>query len=128
MPVRKRISNAVGLDLYSLQVYKNFDVNSFTPDTEFTKYALIEVNDFIDIPIDLQQYTLNGGLYAVFLHKGLAEQFPKTMEFIFSQWLPSSAYALDDREHFEILGERYKRNDPSSEEEVWIPIKLKKNS
>jgi AraC family transcriptional regulator len=39
--------------------------------------------------------------------------------------LPNSAYALDDRAHFEVLGEKYKNNDPSSEEEIWIPIKVK---
>jgi hypothetical protein len=27
--------------------------------------------------------------------------------------------------HFEVLGDKYKNNDPSSEEEVWIPIKPK---
>jgi AraC family transcriptional regulator len=30
-----------------------------------------------------------------------------------------------DRSHFEIMGEKYKLNDPNSEEEVWIPIKMK---
>lgn len=27
--------------------------------------------------------------------------------------------------HFEVLGEKYKDNDPTSEEEIWIPIKAK---
>jgi AraC family transcriptional regulator len=39
--------------------------------------------------------------------------------------LPNSAYELDDREHFELLGEKYKNNDPNSEEEIWIPIRPK---
>lgn len=30
---------------------------------------------------------------------------------------------MDDRAHFEVLGERYKNNDLSSEKEIWIPIK-----
>jgi AraC family transcriptional regulator len=38
----------------------------------------------------------------------------------------SKEYELDDRPHFEILGDKYKNNDPNSEEEIWIPIKLKK--
>jgi AraC family transcriptional regulator len=42
-----------------------------------------------------------------------------------TEWLPNSAYALDDRPHFEALGEQYKNNDPNSEEEIWIPIKPK---
>jgi AraC family transcriptional regulator len=40
--------------------------------------------------------------------------------------LPNSNYHLDDRPHFEILGEKYKNADPGSEEEIWIPIKAKK--
>lgn len=40
-------------------------------------------------------------------------------------WLPASDYNLDNRPHFEVLGEKYKNNDPTSEEEIWIPIKLK---
>jgi AraC family transcriptional regulator len=36
-----------------------------------------------------------------------------------------SAYDLDNRPHFEILGEKYKNESPDSEEELWIPVKLK---
>jgi AraC family transcriptional regulator len=39
--------------------------------------------------------------------------------------LPGSDYSLDSRAHFEILGKKYKHDDPNSEEEVWIPIKIK---
>jgi hypothetical protein len=31
---------------------------------------------------------------------------------------------LDDRPHFEVLGSKYRNNDPESEEETWIPTKL----
>jgi AraC family transcriptional regulator len=30
---------------------------------------------------------------------------------------------LDQRPHVEVMGEKYKNNDPDSEEEIWIPIK-----
>lgn len=39
--------------------------------------------------------------------------------YIFATWLPSSAYVLDNRPHFEVLGAKYKSNDPGSEEEIW---------
>jgi predicted transcriptional regulator YdeE len=32
---------------------------------------------------------------------------------------------IDNRPHFEVLGDKYKNNDPSSEEEIWIPIRKK---
>ncbi|MFM9945765.1 MAG: GyrI-like domain-containing protein, partial [Bacteroidia bacterium] len=44
---------------------------------------------------------------------------------IYGTWIPNSEYNLDNRPHFEILGEKYKNNHPDSEEEIWIPIKPK---
>ena len=38
---------------------------------------------------------------------------------------PNSDYKPDDRPHFELLGAKYKNDDPDSEEEIWIPIKRK---
>jgi AraC family transcriptional regulator len=67
---------------------------------------------------------LNGGLYAVFNYKGLNTD-NRIFIHIFTEWLPSSGYVLDERPHFEILGEKYKNNDPESEEEIWIPVKPK---
>ncbi len=120
---RKAIKNAIGAALYSLQVYDNQHYfKNFNPHTEFTKWAAIEVGDFKNIPNGL---FLDAGLYAIFLHKGPASDFPKTWQFIFSQWMPNSEYELDNRPHFELLGPKYKNNDPKSEEEVWIPIRKK---
>lgn len=61
------------------------------------------------------------GLYAVFDYKGSSEVH-KFIQYIYTSWLPNSEYKLDHRPHFEVLGEKYKNNDPNSEEEIWIPI------
>jgi len=126
MPRRKEIMQVTVPDLISMQVYyPPFAIDSFTPQTEFTKWAAVEVSDFNSIPTGMQTYTLTGGLYAVFLYRGDPRAFQSTFQYIFYQWLPASPYVLDDREHFEVLGEKYKNNDPDSEEEIWIPIKKK---
>ncbi|MGZ3882835.1 MAG: GyrI-like domain-containing protein [Bacteroidia bacterium] len=126
MQQRRHISNALGPDLYSIQVYNGFlEPQQFNPQTLFQKWAAAEVSDFNSIPAGMQSFTLPGGLYAVFMHKGAAATGAKTFHYIFSTWLPASEYVLDDRPHFEILGEKYKNNDPASEEEIWIPIKKK---
>lgn len=123
---KKEILNVVGSDLYSMQVYDQLlDIKNFNPQLEFTKWAAIEVEDDINMPEGMETYELSGGLYAVFIHQGTASNFKDTFQFIFSQWLPQSDYELDDREHFELLGEKYKNDHPDSEEEVWIPVKLK---
>jgi AraC family transcriptional regulator len=70
----------------------------------------------------MEPFRLEGGLYAVFDFKGSGND-KSIFQYIFGTWLPGSDYNLDNRPHFEVLGEKYKNNDPGSEEEIWIPIK-----
>ena len=127
MPKLKGIANQVGQDKYSLQVYGSDYFSNFDPNREFVKWALVEVTDFDNIPTDLEAFTLKGGQYAVFIHRGDTTEFYKTAQYIYGVWLPNSVFELDDRPHFEVLGKKYKNNDPASEEEVWIPVKPRGN-
>lgn len=123
---RKEIKNNLTNDLFSMQVYdKSLNFVNFTQDTVFEKWAAAEVSDFNNIPADMEPFTLTGGLYAVFHHYGAASTGPATFRYIFGTWLPNSVYSLDNRPHFEILGEKYKNEDPDSEEDIWIPIRIK---
>jgi AraC family transcriptional regulator len=122
MPRLKQIETRVGNNLYSLQVYDEGYFQRFDPTREFEKWALAEVKNFSVIPDEMEPFELPGGLYAVFQHKGMGTEI---FQFIFSEWLPNSGYALDNRPHFEILGEKYKQGSPDSEEEIWIPVKKK---
>lgn len=121
---RQLINNQVGSSLYSLQVYPDMYFESFNPNNEFQKYALIEVNDFNDNQSNMINFIIPKSMYAVFSYKGLNTD-PSIFQNIYGIWLPKSDYLLDNRPHFEILGEKYKNNDPNSEEEIWIPIKNK---
>ena len=126
MPIQKELSNKVDQNFYSIQVYPHQpDFSQFNPNAIFTKWAAVEVTDFANIPDNLKPFTLQGGLYAVFLHKGDTQAFMKNIQSIFGEWLPNAEYQLDHRPHFELLGEKYKNNDPNSEEEIWIPIRPK---
>ncbi len=124
MSQRRTIPQIVGKQRYSLQVYPDvFSYKDFHPAMVFTKYALVEVPSFENTPIGMIPYLLKGGLYAVFIHKGLARDFQTTFKHIFEHWLPNSNYSLDQREHFEVLPEGYQPQDPKAKEEVWVPIK-----
>jgi AraC family transcriptional regulator len=123
MPRLKEIETRVGNNLYSLQVYDEDYFQRFDPRREFEKWALVEVKNFSVIPDEMEPFELPGGLYAVFQHKGMGTEI---FQYIFSEWLPKSDYFLDNRPHFEILGEKYKQGSPDSEEEIWIPVKSKK--
>lgn len=123
MPRLKEIKNAVSADLFSLQQYpENYFIN-FTPETRFTKWALVEVKDFSNIPEGFEKLQLSGGKYAVFHHKGNTEMFAKMAEYIYTDWLPNSGFQLDNQPHFEVLGDNYLGHEnPESEEKIWIPI------
>lgn len=120
MPLRKSISNQVSHDLFSLQVYPANYFEKFNPQLPFEKWALTEVKEVEHLPEGMEAFILPGGLYAVFQHRGTDTSI---FTRIFTEWLPSSGYQLDERPHFELLGENYKNGDPASEEEIWIPIR-----
>lgn len=124
MPRRKEINNSLSSDLISMTVYKPTHFLNFSPSNEFEKWAAVQVSDFDNVPPEMETFTLAGGLYAVFDYKGLNTD-DSIFRYIYGEWIPNSDYDLDNRPHFEILGDKYKNGDPTSEEEIWIPIKRK---
>lgn len=125
MQNRRSITNNIGSALYSMQIFDPAYFRNFNPAAEFQKWAAIEVADHNIVPDGMETVTLPEGLYAVFIHKGAASTGPQTFQYILGTWLPGSDYMLDNRPHFELLGEKYKNDDPASEEEIWIPIRPK---
>lgn len=122
MPRRGEITHVIGQFLYDIHVYPSAFFDVYNPNIVFEKWAATEVSNFDNIPAEMEAFVLKGGLYAVFVHKGLDTDL-STFNYIFSQWLPASKYSLDDRPHFDVLGEKYKRASPESESEIWIPIR-----
>lgn len=126
MPYRKTITNISSTDMYSVLVYDSIpDFDNFNPSIQFDKWAAVPVDNQEHIPERMNVHNLSGGLYAVFLYIGLPSAATPTFTYIYTQWLPSSEYELDDREHFQVMGSKYSNTDPASEEELWIPIRLK---
>ncbi|NRT14701.1 AraC family transcriptional regulator [Flavobacterium sp. 28A] len=125
MPKRNEVQNRVGADYFSIEVFSTSYWDQFNPTATFQKWAAVTVPHFDTIPAGMQSLVIPAGLYAVFIYKGDETGAPAFFKAIFTSWLPSSIYILDDRPHFEILGDKYKRGDTNSEEEVWIPIQLK---
>jgi AraC family transcriptional regulator len=125
MQRKKDILNNIGNDLYSIQVYDTDYFSVFDPEKEFVKWACMEVEDFTMVPFGMETFILPAGLYAVFLYRGAARQGASAFRYIFANWIPQSDYLLDNRPHFELLGEKYNNFAADSEEEIWVPIKLK---
>lgn len=127
MPLRGTIANAVSDELISMQVYDAAVAQAgyMTPQSVHQKWAAKEVTGFTQVPEGMETFVLPGGFYAVFTYRGTPQQAAPFFRKIFMEWLPASGYMLDDRPHFEVLGPKYKHNDPDSEEEVFIPIRPK---
>lgn len=121
-PRINEIGNRVTADKISMQIYPTDYYSAFSPARQFEKWATVEVSEFENIPKGMESFDLIGGLYAVFDYKGSSAD-TTIYQYIFSEWIPNSAFVVDDRPHFEVLGKNYKNNDPNSEEEIWIPIK-----
>lgn len=123
MPRKKEIINSIGTELYNIQINPQ-DFN-FGPNEEFVKWAAVAVSNFEFVPNEMETLEIEEGLYAVFLYKGNQSDVASYFNQIYTVWIPNSIYDLDYRPQFEILGEKHKNNDSNSEEEIWIPIKIK---
>ena len=123
MPRRKEIVKAIGNDVFSVQLYDASYFKMFNPAAGFEKWAAVEVSDQNVMPAGMEALSVPAGLYAVFIYKGGAAEAAPFFSWVFRDWLPTSGYVLDDRPHFEILGEKYKRDSADSEEEVWVPVR-----
>jgi AraC family transcriptional regulator len=126
MPRRGEVMHRVTNDYISMQVRDPATGDWFLSTASFEKWALVEVNAADSIPYGMHQYRLQGGQYAVFLHKGPASDYAESMRYILGEWMPDSGFEPDQREHFEILPEGYDPFDPEAEEEIWVPVRCNK--
>lgn len=120
MPLKKNIAHAG--NLISMNVYDEGYFKRFDPAAPFEKWAAAESEGTDLLPQGLEHFTIPAGTYAGFVYRGLPRDFYAAGQYIYSTWLPQSGYRLDDRPHFFVMDNRYKNNDPDSEEEFWIPV------
>ena len=125
MPRRHEVVSRIGKHVFSIQDYGNLQMKDITPQTTFEKWIGIEVSNFDAIPEGMETFVLKAGTYAVFTYKGSIQDFPKSRQYIFQDWLPNSNYQIDNKAHFEELSEDYSKDLQNTEEDVWIPVKLK---
>lgn len=123
MQQRTEIQNRANSDLLCVQNYPEGYYLTFNPATPFEKWAAAEVTSFDVVPEGMETAVIPSGLYAVFLFKGTPAAAGPFYQNIFMNWFPTSGYELDLRPHFDVLGSKYRNNDPESEEEIWIPLK-----
>ena len=123
MPRKHELKTLVSEELIAMQIF-NLQKNG-EPDEDFDIWACAEVEDFNTMPQNLKSFTIPSGKYAVFLHRGMNASL--TYQNIMTEWLPNSGYVIDDRPHFQVMGQTYKNGSPDSEEDFYVPIRLIKN-
>jgi AraC family transcriptional regulator len=126
MSRRHEIANRVDDRRVSVCVYLEPDLTPdkmFRPTTELDKWAAVEVTEAGVVPEGMETHVLQGGLYAVFAHRGGPRRFPEVLRYFYGTWLPGSGYRLDDREHYEVLPAGWTPTDPDAEEEVFVPVR-----
>ncbi|MEN8886784.1 MAG: GyrI-like domain-containing protein [Winogradskyella sp.] len=117
MSNKKEVQNRVNSDLIALQTYTDFN----NMEASFRIWACVEVLNLNHIPDGMLSLTIPTGNYAVFLHKGM--DAAATYQKIMSQWLPNSGYLIDNRPHFQVMGNGYNHGSPDSEEDFYVPVK-----
>ncbi|TGL22900.1 AraC family transcriptional regulator [Leptospira bourretii] len=122
MPKLNSISNRLDNNLISMSIYSSDYFQSFNPLNRFMKWAGVEVSDEQTLSDGLEIIKIPQGSYVRFLYQGLPSQAGPFFQSIFQEWFPKSGYKLDQRPHFEVMGDKYKNNDPSSEEMIYIPV------
>jgi AraC family transcriptional regulator len=122
MPRRGEVA-ARGAERYSVEVYPAGYFHHFDPAAPFEKWAALPVDDDATVPDGMDALRLPGGLYAVFHLRGPAGAAAEVYGHIYGSWLPTSGYTLADGPHLAVMGEKYRGDDPASEEDIWIPVR-----
>jgi AraC family transcriptional regulator len=122
MPRRREIPLPAGPDLFSVTEYPPDYFAGYDGRAEFRKWAAVAVGGTAAVPVGMALLTIPAGLYAVFDYRGSSLD-SRVFQYILAEWLPASGFALDDRPHLEILGAGYRNADPTSEEEIWLPVR-----
>ncbi|NVO86143.1 GyrI-like domain-containing protein [Hymenobacter sp. P5252] len=123
MARRWEMEEPIGPNLFSVTQYPSAYFASYSPRTEFCKWAALEVSAAAPVPPNMQVLTVPAGRYAIFDYRGSSLD-PRIFQAILTEWLPASDFLLDNsRPHLEVLGPGYRNADPSSEEEIWLPVR-----
>ncbi len=96
----------------------------FTEDAEYIEVVGTEVRNCDDVSIGMVTYEILAGYYAVFEHKGKAEDMLDTYKYIIGTWAYNTDYEINGGYSFERYGEDYYGSeDAMSIARIYIPIK-----
>ena len=89
----------------------------------FDYIAGVEVADFSDLPAAFSRLRIGPQRYAVFSHREHISTIRRTVNTIWSKWLPQSGHEVADAPSFERFGEEFDPRTGMGGFEILIPIK-----
>ncbi len=110
-------------------VYYGIADNMSTEAYEFDETIGVEVEEFENIPKDMCTYIIPAQKYIVFTHKGLlfdnggVSLVSRSYDYIYSKFLPTSEFKVNNDFNFELYDSRYIENSNDSEFDIYVPIK-----
>lgn len=105
----------------------SYDDPTITAKENLRYDACITVENTVNTEGNIFNSVIQGGKYAVFLHKGAYENLYETYSAIFGQWLPENKYKLRDLPAFEMyLNANPDKTKPENlRTEIYVPIEEK---
>ncbi|MEK6261772.1 MAG: GyrI-like domain-containing protein [Planctomycetota bacterium] len=93
-----------------------------TPDCGFDYLAGVEVSSTAALPAEFTSVRLAPQRYAVFTHRDHVSSIAKTIDAIWSQWLPDASVKAVEVPCFERYTEEFNPQTGLGGIEIWIPI------
>lgn len=95
---------------------------NYQPGCGFDYLSGVEVNDTSKLPEGFTHVRIPATRYAVFTHREHISSLGKTLDAIWSKWLPNSGHQPANSPSFERYTERFDPQSGLGEVEIWIPL------
>lgn len=92
------------------------------PDGSFDYLTGVEVANTNTLPRQFVPLKLDGRRYAVFAHTGHVSAMPKTIDTIWSKWVPDCGLAIAKAPCFELYTSEFNPDTGMGGMEIWIPL------
>jgi AraC family transcriptional regulator len=96
---------------------------NYKPGVGFDYLTGVEVARTAGLPSDFTHVRMPATSYVVFTHRKHASEIPKTIDAIWTKWLPNSGYEATGAPSFERYTEEFDPKTHMGGTEIWIPIK-----
>jgi AraC family transcriptional regulator len=117
VPYLGNILHQVGTDTFGVSHNGDDEGN-------FDYIAGVQVRDFSDLPAAFSRVRIGPQKYAVFAHRDHISTIRRTINTIWSKWLPQSGHEVADAPNFERYGEEFDPQTGMGGLEIWVPIKV----